>query len=135
MPPYATPSDVIRELSEDAARQLTSDTLGGEIDTAKIQAALNDATALIDGQLARRYAVPLSVVPDVIRGICVELAIYELYKRRGKTKTAQPRYDKAMALLGDIASGRLNLPGIATTDVRVKARDKVFGDEWEEQYD
>jgi phage gp36-like protein len=75
------------------------------------------------------------VVPDTIKGICVDLAIYELYRRRGKTKVAEPRYDRAMKTLSDIAEGRLNLPGVAATDVRVSARDKVFGEEFQDEYD
>jgi phage gp36-like protein len=73
---------------------------------------------LIEGKLAARYAVPLSLVPPLIKEIAADLARYGLHDILGgydeeKNRGLKERYDYAIGLLDELASGKMALPGVS----------------------
>lgn len=81
----------------------------GSIDQAVVTKACTDASALIDGYLAGRYALPLAAVPPLVATLAEDIAIWRLHTHEpdGKMKAD---YDAALRSLRDIASGTIRLP-------------------------
>ncbi|MBB4955560.1 phage gp36-like protein [Agrobacterium vitis] len=77
---YATVSNMIARFGETHLIRLSrpEDRTAETVDEDKVNTALADASALIDGYIRGRYFVPIAVPPDeVIRATCV-LARYDL---------------------------------------------------------
>jgi len=72
----------------------------------RIADALAEADSTIDGYVASRFSVPVSPAPAVIVRLACDIARYTLYDD-GVTETIQKRYDGCVALLRDIAAGRV----------------------------
>lgn len=85
----------------------------GEIDAAAVAKACDDATALIDGYLAGRYALPLAEVPPLIAALAEDVAIYRLHAYEPDSKI-KADYEAAIRSLRDIAAGtiRLSVAGV-----------------------
>jgi len=82
----------------------------GEIDDDVLDAALVDATSVINGYLGGVYALPIvGDAPDPLPRLCKDIARYALYDEV-VPETIQKRYDDAIALLKDIASRKFSLP-------------------------
>lgn len=80
------------------------------IDPVVVDQALHDATALIDGYLASRYALPLSAVPDILVKICADIARYNLWGEAvNKDGPIAIAYRDARAWLQDVANGKVAL--------------------------
>lgn len=103
---------------------------------AKVQAAIDDADSVIDGYLAKRYALPLPTVPGVLVVYGRAIARYNLHKNRQSLETNDPivrDYRDAIKFLTAVASGALSLgaedPALATapTDVQFQSDPTVFG--------
>ena len=117
---YATISDVfkryqpIQTIVGSETLQVTS------VDVASI--FLNDAESFIDAILAKRYTVPLTVVPAYITQITADIAIFNiLLEHLPKVPDFfQPRYDRAMDMLAMINSGDL----LVTSATPVSAGDQ-----------
>lgn len=75
---------------------------------ALINGALADADSEIDGYVATRYAVPLAPAPPIVQRLACDLARYHLYDDQA-TDVIQKRRDAAVAVLRDIAAGRVSL--------------------------
>lgn len=76
----------------------------------RVEQAILDASATVDAYVRRRMRVPLSPVPDVIRRITADLAIYNLFGRRGfnedgPDKDVIRRRDAAIRFLEQVANG------------------------------
>lgn len=117
--------------------ELLPDEGAGE-DGRSFSAVAADADSLIDTYLAGRYAVPLSPIPSVIRGIAADITRYELYDDSPPTEVAE-RYKDAIAKLEQIRDGELSLPGstpaVSTNGgVTVSARDQVFTEDLLDQF-
>lgn len=151
---YSTLTDIKALLPEQTIIELTDDEMSNlnAIDEnaddcaavmERISTAIATADAEIDGYCAARYAVPFAVVPPVIKGLSVEIAIYYLHARKGAPEKIVNRYEKAVARLRDISKGVLTLgqdpppaestamadgaAGNKTADDRVFTRDKMRG--------
>ncbi len=109
---YATTADLILSLprGEQELIELTDLTGSGAVDDSKIARALGDTASTIDTYLRKRYTLPLSEVPDVLRNAACDMARYSLY-RDAAPKEVKDRYDSAMRLLNDLATGKAVLPG------------------------
>lgn len=81
----------------------------GAIDTGVVAKACADATALIDGYLAGRYALPLAEVPPLVAALAEDVAIWRLHPYETDPKL-KADYEAAMRSLRDIADGKLRLP-------------------------
>lgn len=107
---YATVQDLTDRFGEAELIALTdrADPPAGAVDATVAAKALDDASQLIDGYLAGRYALPLASVPSLLVTLCGDIARYRLHtdSAEGEPKA---RYDDAIRLLRDISGGRLTL--------------------------
>ncbi|MFH1984125.1 MAG: DUF1320 domain-containing protein [Pseudomonadota bacterium] len=107
---YCTQSDMLEQISQDEVIQLTDDAGSGAIDADVVTRAIADADGEIDAYCGKRYAVPFSTVPAIIRKLSVDMAIYNLFARReGAPDDRSKRYDSAIRLLRDVGKGAVSL--------------------------
>lgn len=85
-----------------------ADVATGTIDAGLIARAIADATALIDGYLAGRYALPLATVPALVTDLAQRIAIYYAHSNVASEKIGKD-YEAALKQLKDIASGLIKL--------------------------
>ncbi len=137
---YCTEADIKLQIAEADLIQLTDDADTGEVDSANVARAIEDADAEIDGYLGMRHALPLSSTPAIIRRLSVEIAIHNLYARRqGPPDFRAKRYDAAIRMLEKIAEGSICLgaeddsspapiPGLLSSNPeRIFTRDELDG--------
>jgi len=80
------------------------------IDTVVVAATIADAEALIDGYLAKAYALPLSVVPPILARVAADIAIYYLMGDTAEKDGSWHRaYREATAWLTDVSKGLIQL--------------------------
>ncbi|MDI3547892.1 MAG: hypothetical protein PWR10_1544 [Halanaerobiales bacterium] len=135
---YCTLDDLLDRVSEDILVDITTD--GGidatTIDQNKVNKAIEDVSALIDSFAQKKYQVPFSPVPRVIKKIAVDLVLYELFASRGIDEERDQHIIRsqktAMSLLDKIASGALTI-GIPSpppdNGLRVESQKRVFSRE------
>lgn len=104
----------------------------GVVDTAVVARALADTDAAIDGYLARRYALPLSVTQPLLTDVAGAVTIYKLHLYEAPPKI-EADYKAAIRALEQIASGMITLtaagveaPSTGTTGAQVTDRDRPF---------
>jgi phage gp36-like protein len=104
---------------------------------ARIDRALTDVAALIDGYLAARYSLPLATVPAVLRRIATDCARYYLMDQRA-TEEVRTRYQAQLRLLAAIRDGDFTLgaddPAPAAGEPAVRAPGRVMTADRLEQY-
>lgn len=111
-----------------------------EDDAQTVARALSHAAGVIDGRLSVRFALPLPMVPDLIRDIACDLAIARLAADAvGLTDDLKRREDQALANLKAVAEGKMNLglpvahqgerpsPVVSSTGGKLFARDRLRG--------
>ena len=138
---YSTLTDMTEQIPEEELIALTDDADTGSVDTSVTDRAVADADSEIDGYCGRRYGVPLSPVPTIIRKFSVDIAIYNLFSRRqGAPEDRRTRYKDAVKFLENVARGLISLgaddpdatpsdaqkPKISFSD-RIFSRDKMQG--------
>lgn len=85
------------------------------ITSAALAHYINRADSVIDAKLASRYTVPLSPIPEIIKTISTDLAIYEIVGKRMVTLVKDvendwpSRFKEANDLLDKIATGEFTL--------------------------
>jgi phage gp36-like protein len=128
---YITQSDLSSLLSDRKLIELTDDNRTGIVATAIVTKAIADAEAEANGYLATRYRVPIAgTVPDLVKKLCVDVAVYNLYRRRVVPENIRTAYEDAVKKLGEIAKGIITLgidPPPATSSHA--AQGEVFGEE------
>src|SRR3990167_2072302 len=140
--PYSTLTDMKKLIPETAIIQLTDDENTGSSDLARVDEAIAQSDAEIDSYCGGRYTVPFTTVPDIVKKISVDIAIYNLYSRRVEEipETRAERYKNAMRQLEGIASGKITIGepdadvpesgGVktnTTADDRIFTKDKLSG--------
>lgn len=129
---YCTQADLIERFGEAEITQLSDRAGGGELDSAVIASAIDDADAEIDGYLSGRYALPLASVPAVMVRLACDIARYYLFGH-DVTDLVKKRYDQAVAYLVKIATGVIGLgpedpgPDSGTASVQSDARGFAVG--------
>jgi len=131
---YCIQTDILEQLDEDTLIELTDDTGTGCVDTSAVTRAIADADAEIDGYCAVRYDVPFSTVPVMIRKISVDIAVYNLFSRRGAVpEERDKRYANALKFLTNVAKGIISLGGDAPAqaddggpEATAKKADRIF---------
>lgn len=140
---YSTLTDITKLIPEESVRQLTDDEGLGEVNQARVAEAIAQADAEIDSYCCGRYTVPFASVPDVVRKLSADIAIYNLYSRKVEEipSARAERYKGAIRLLDGIARGLIGL-GVApapaaaadggtecnqTMDDRVFTKEKLEG--------
>jgi phage gp36-like protein len=107
---YSTQVDILNQLEESILIQLTDDENTGVVNPTVMTRAIADADATIDSYCQGRYTIPLSPVPDKIRQISVDIAIYNLYSRRGGAPEIRSERNKeALRFLENVAGGKITL--------------------------
>lgn len=131
---YSEKTDILDQMDEAALIQLTDDAAAGAVDDDKVAKAIADADATIDSYCQGRYTVPLSPVPDKVRQLSVDIAIYNLYSRRDDTapETRKERHKDAIRFLELVNGGKIRL-GAATPaavdtahSVNIASNEKLF---------
>ena len=108
---YCTQDDILELISEAELIELTQDvTVRTWIETSRVDRAIADADEEINGYCAKGYSVPFSTVPDLIRKLSVDIAIYNLYSRRDTIpELRERRYKSAVKLLENVSKGTVTL--------------------------
>lgn len=107
----------------------------GVVDSAVVNRALADTDALIDGYLARRYALPLTVAQPMLVDVAGALAIYKLHLYEAPPKI-EADFKEAVKTLVAISAGTITLasagveaPSTGTTGVQITDRERPFTEE------
>lgn len=131
---YSTKGDILEQLDEAILIQLTDDDDLGVVNDDRVTRAIADADATIDAYCQGRYSIPLDPVPDKMRQVSVDLAIYNLYSRRGDAapETRKDRHKEAIRFLEKVSEGKISLgastPSPETTgnSVEIDQSDRIF---------
>jgi len=125
MPAYATIADLVAKIprGEQELIELTDRTGSGDVESAKVQDALDTATSTADSYLAKVAVVPLTFVPELLQTHVCNIARYQLYGD-APTDEVRRRYDDAIAWLKDVVAGRadLGLPPESGEQITQRAR-------------
>ena len=78
-------------------------------DAVVIAEAITDASELMDSYLAKRYTLPLPVVPMPLKRICGDITLYLLSGNGTVTDERRKRYDDAIKFLQALAKGDATL--------------------------
>lgn len=130
---YCTQNDILNQVPMDDLIQLTDDAGTGAVDEDNVDRAIADADAMIDAYCQGRYSVPLTTVPDMIRQVSVDIAIYNLYSRRDMAPDMRDaRYKNAVRFLEKVAGGQIELgaatpaPTTSGAAVEIDQEDRAF---------
>lgn len=131
---YADIDDITSRYGDDALLVVGDHNADGQVDVGRVNAALEDASEEMDTYLASRYDLPLTIVPRILKHLCVDIAMYKLSDSMdGYTEERRRRYEDAIALLRRISKGEASV-GVAKTDdsqagnhaVFIEGRGRVF---------
>jgi len=107
---YCTIDQIRNQLRQGVLVQLTDDEGTGDVVAPRVEQAISDADEEINGYLGARLAVPLSPVPESIRRLSVDIAVYNLYSRRERVPEHRiERYRGAVRYLEQVSQGRISL--------------------------
>ncbi len=108
---YCTASQYADQFGETELIQRTDRDRDGVADTGVYDRAAALADGEIDGYLAGRYQVPLTVIPPVVQRVAGYLTRYHLFAQ-GRTAEIREDYLDACKLLKNLSDGtaRLGLP-------------------------
>ena len=139
---YATTADLEAIWSRDRIDMLAMDRLSQLRDVNRVSAALDSASAQMDGYLARRYRLPITATPGgklTLKKLCADIAVYDLATSGEQMiDIIQARYRQAVDLLRDVAAARAEIdlvpqsgadpgPAIITSNEPVLVgRDRLF---------
>ena len=131
---YATQDDLLDRYGDAMLIDLTdrAEVATGQIDIETVEKALSAATAEIDGYLAGRYALPVTVQSPILNDLACVLAIWRLHIHTPPEKI-KADYEAAQKRLREIASGVFRLPlagiepaGTGASGARVTDRARPF---------
>jgi len=133
--PYCSLTDLVAAETETALIQLTDDAGSGSVNETIIDDAMATASSEIDARLRGRVTVP-DAVPDMIKLIAVELAVWNLYRRRFSNNMPDAmlsRRKQALADLDRVAKGEIRITdeqadAKIASSIKVKTRDRIFND-------
>lgn len=131
---YVTLAQLIERYGEPALVAVTDrgQFATGVVDQASVDRAIADADALIDGYLARRYQLPLTVAQPLLVKIAGSLVFYALHTYQPDEKIVADQKE-AMAMLRDISAGTVALtaagleaPNVGGSGARITDRERVI---------
>lgn len=107
---YASVADLVARFTEEQLVQLSDRSGAGVVDDAVVEQAIADASAVVDGYLAGRYAdqLPLSPVPSVVVSYVCDLARANLYTD-AMPDEVDKRAARATRFFELVGQGKLNL--------------------------
>lgn len=102
---YCTQNDLLSMIPLTELAELTAD-FGDTPDGQVVEEAIQRADAEIDAYLGMRYSVPFTSVPDQVKRLSIDLALYHLYARRSLAPTVRrQKYEAAISFLKMVAAG------------------------------
>ncbi len=136
---YVTIENMTQRFGTDRLVELTSrgDALPADegdsdgIVTTVFDAAAQEADAIVDSYVGRRYRLPLSPPPVAIVSTACDIAYFKLHRGR-HTDEVREAYKDALRFLSDVSNGlaQLDVTGVevasAPADARVAAPPRVF---------
>jgi phage gp36-like protein len=135
---YIVTQDLVDELGEAKLLELTDDEgtadLSDEHVQKRIGRALSYAVGTFDSYARTRYQVPVPVT-EKVRAVCVDLAVFHLFKSRATNATKESQYgvkkdahDMAIKFLSDIQAGKaaLDVPSDEETITHPASPDEVL---------
>ncbi len=106
---YSTQTDIEKLIPVEELSELTAEA-GGVPDAEVVAEAIAKAEAEINAYCGGRYAVPFSPVPEVVRSLAVDMAIYHLFSRRDQMpEIRRQKYEDAIKFLRDVSRGLATL--------------------------
>lgn len=133
---YCTYEDIQGHIPEARLVEVTDDlapNASGEVKVAIVEKAIKESSTLIDSYVRKRFPRPFQSVPEVLRMVCVDLSIYNLYERVTElniTDGMKLRYDNAIKLLIRIANGEQDIgvdPDESVTETGFSVASKLDG--------
>ena len=119
---YSTAEDIRKLIPESDLIQLTDDDGVGVVDEDVLTEAIDAADREIDAYLGARYTVPLDPVPELIRNLSAQMAIWHLYGRRNiLSEVWESCYKNAVRLLDLLRRGEVVIGAAAGETRRRKA--------------
>ncbi|HEX8090889.1 MAG TPA: DUF1320 domain-containing protein [Blastocatellia bacterium] len=135
---YITKQDLVDELGAEKLLELADNTGQGSLDdqeiVSRIGKAIGYAVGTFDSYARQRYAVPVPVT-EKVKSVCLDLAVFHLYKSRATNATKEGVYgvkkdahDLAMKFLDAVGMGRaaLDVPTAEETVVTPASPDEVL---------
>jgi len=108
---YSTENDLLTMIPLKELAELTTDS-GETPDSLVVAEAISRADAEIDAYVGKRYQLPLMPVPDQVKGLSIDMALYHLYSRRSVAPTVRrQKYEAAVAFLKQVAAGEAVVEG------------------------
>lgn len=120
---YCTLEDIRGHVPEARLVEITDDTnpnATGTVNVAVVEKAIAESSDIIDAYIGKRFKLPLPGIPSVLRTICVDLSIYNLYERVTELNISdgmQLRYKNALSLLKGIAEGEVSIGIVPEEDI------------------
>ena len=120
---YCTLEDIRGHVPEARLVEITDDTnpnATGAVKTEIVDKAIAESSDIIDAYIGKRFKLPLPGIPSVLRTICVDLSIYNLYERVTELNVSdgmQLRYKNALSLLKGIAEGEVSIGIVPEEDI------------------
>lgn len=113
--PYTALENITSQLSEATVIQLTDDEDLNLVNSDRVDEAIVNADAVVDGYCSTRYVVPFNPVPAIIAKCSLDMAIYNLYARRVETMpdVRDKNNANALKMLQSISKGDVMLGGSA----------------------
>jgi phage gp36-like protein len=116
---YITTQDLRDEVGEDKLVELTDLDFTGVEDDGRAQKAIEYAEGTFEMYISGRYVVPVVPVTPLVRGICLDLAVFHFYKnspvKEGIYEVRLAAHDRAIKKLEAISRGMVNLDAQAIT--------------------
>jgi phage gp36-like protein len=111
--------------------QLTDDDRLGVVNVDAVNKAVAYAQGLLETYLRLRYTLPVTAT-EMVKGICIDLAIFKLRRRRPTSgdvyEDAKNAHDNAVKLLEKIGAGKaaLDVPAAEETRTNPTSADEVL---------
>ena len=133
---YATKSDMEQRYTGADLIQLTDrvEPYTNAIVDSVIDGALDDASALVDSYIAKRYDLPIASIPKALILQTCAIAFYKLHQGRYPDEVRKD-YEDAISFLNKVSAGKIVLdvggvePLSTPADARVKSPEQKFSRE------
>lgn len=130
---YCTLEDLLKLIPEAELAEITAES-GDTPDAAVVSEAIAKADSEIEAYCGVKYRLPFDPVPERVKSLSVDIALYHLYSRRSVAPAVRrQKYEDAIALLKAIAQGEAVLrvsgespAGIGQEVVELGSETRVF---------
>jgi phage gp36-like protein len=137
---YCSLTDLLKKETKQVLVDLTNDESGVEIVQSVVEDSIRRATDVVNSFIRGRFPVPIADsaenVPDSIRGVCVDIAIFFLYQRQMRTQvpdSIKDLYKNAKSELVEYQTGKRSIDNRdsgneMTTPVKWRTKTRQFTD-------